>query len=89
MALPSGLATTVSDRRLLKRPLVFIAFVALTLLLAVVFLLYEQQLSPERDYFQFGWEVGRVARSIGQFAFGDSCKIAVISYFVIAVELRL
>jgi len=50
----------------------FIVFVALTLRLAVVVLLYHQQLSPGRDYFHFGWEIGRVARSIASgYGFGS------------------
>jgi len=54
----------MGDQRLIGQRLFFIVFVALILRLTVVVLLYQQQLSPERDYFHFGWEVGRVARSI-------------------------
>src|SRR5262245_10104151 len=39
-------------------------FVALLIRVIVVSFLYEEQLSPDRDFFHFGWETGRVARSI-------------------------
>lgn len=40
--------------------------VALCLRLAVVALVYNEQLSSEDDHFAFGWELGRVARSLVQ-----------------------
>jgi 4-amino-4-deoxy-L-arabinose transferase-like glycosyltransferase len=40
--------------------------VALALRLAVVPLLYQQQLDPQRDHWPFGYEAGRIARSIVQ-----------------------
>jgi 4-amino-4-deoxy-L-arabinose transferase-like glycosyltransferase len=38
--------------------------VALAVRMLVVAFLYRQQVVPERDYFHFGWETGRVARSL-------------------------
>jgi len=40
--------------------------VALALRLAVAPLLYQQQLDPQRDHWPFGYEAGRIARSIVQ-----------------------
>src|SRR5262249_6813229 len=54
----------MGDQRLIGRRLFFIVFIALILRLIVVVLLYQHQLSPERDYFHFGGEVVRVARSM-------------------------
>jgi hypothetical protein len=50
----------VSDRRLLF----VIVVVALALRLLTVVFTYHEQLDPRRDHWAFGWETGRVARSI-------------------------
>lgn len=66
-------------------------------LLAVVFL-YGEQLAPERDHFEFGWELGRVARSVAAghgFAsplFGDTGPTAwlpPVNVYLLAVVFRL
>lgn len=46
------------------RELVLIVVVALALRLVVMVFLYPEQLSPERDHWHFGYEAGRIARSI-------------------------
>jgi len=46
------------------RELVFIVVLALALRLVVMAFLYPEQLSPERDHWKFGYETGRIARSI-------------------------
>src|SRR5881275_2149585 len=42
----------------------FIVIVALVLRLAVIVLGHTYRITPRRDHFQFGWEMGRIARSI-------------------------
>ncbi|MBI3646723.1 MAG: glycosyltransferase family 39 protein [Acidobacteriales bacterium] len=46
------------------RELLLIVVVALALRLLVMAFLYPEQLSPERDHWKFGYETGRIARSI-------------------------
>jgi 4-amino-4-deoxy-L-arabinose transferase-like glycosyltransferase len=52
----------------LKRPfgqsILFIVAVAFALRLAVVIIGHTYRVNPLRDHFQFGWEMGRIARSI-------------------------
>jgi hypothetical protein len=50
----------VPDRRLLS---VFV-LVALAARLLIVAFTYHEQLDPRRDHWAFGWETGRIARSI-------------------------
>jgi hypothetical protein len=54
----------VSSRRNSVYELVLIVAVALTLRLVVMAFLYPEQLSPERDHWMFGYETGRIARSL-------------------------
>src|SRR5207248_3901447 len=42
----------------------FIVLVAFALRLAVITLGHTYHITPRRDHFQFGWEMGRIARSI-------------------------
>src|SRR6266478_1988812 len=42
----------------------FIVLVAFLLRLAVIVLGHTYRITPRRDHFQFGWEMGRIARSI-------------------------
>ena len=46
------------------RELLLIVVIALALRLAEMTFLYSEQLSPARDHWQFGYETGRIARSI-------------------------
>ena len=44
----------------------FIVLVAFLLRLAVITIGHTYRITPRRDHFQFGWEMGRLARSIAQ-----------------------
>jgi 4-amino-4-deoxy-L-arabinose transferase-like glycosyltransferase len=66
-------APTPSDTQLVDRPsshyswhhsLLWIFLVALFLRLAVITIGHTYRITPRRDHFQFGWEMGRIARSI-------------------------
>src|ERR1700687_29364 len=48
----------------LKSSVLFIVLVALAIRLIVVAFLYQGQLNPRRDHWPFGYEAGRIARSI-------------------------
>jgi 4-amino-4-deoxy-L-arabinose transferase-like glycosyltransferase len=47
-----------------RQSLLCIFFVALLLRLAVITIGHTYRITPRRDHFQFGWEMGRIARSI-------------------------
>jgi 4-amino-4-deoxy-L-arabinose transferase-like glycosyltransferase len=47
-----------------RHSLLFIVLVALLLRLAVISIGHTYRITPRRDHFQFGWEMGRIARSI-------------------------
>lgn len=47
-----------------SKQILWMVLVALILRLAVMFFQYPEQLNPVRDHFRFGFEMGRVARSI-------------------------
>src|SRR5713101_1080016 len=53
-----------SDRRPFRRSIFFIVMVAVLLRLAVITIGHTYRITPRRDHFQFGWEMGRIARSI-------------------------
>src|SRR3989442_2420460 len=44
----------------------FIVLIAFLLRLAVITIGHTYRITPRRDHFQFGWEMGRLARSIAQ-----------------------
>src|SRR6266496_3936796 len=48
----------------LRRSPLFIVLIALLLRLAVITFGPTYHITPRRDHFQFGWEMGRLARSI-------------------------
>ncbi len=48
----------------LRRSVFFIVLVAFLLRLAVITIGHTYRITPRRDHFQFGWEMGRIARSI-------------------------
>ncbi|MFZ0286463.1 MAG: glycosyltransferase family 39 protein [Terriglobales bacterium] len=52
------------ERRPLHHSIFFIVLVALLLRLAVIGIGHTYRITPRRDHFQFGWEMGRLARSI-------------------------
>jgi len=47
-----------------RRSIFFIVLVAFLLRLAVITIGHTYRITPRRDHFQFGWEMGRIARSI-------------------------
>lgn len=49
-----------------RRSVWFIVLVAFALRLAVITIGHTYRITPRRDHFQFGWEMGRLARSIAQ-----------------------
>src|SRR5271154_6100442 len=51
-------------RRHLSHSILFIVLVALLLRLAVIGIGHTYRITPRRDLFQFGWEMGRIARSL-------------------------
>ncbi len=50
--------------RPLRHSILFIVLVAFLLRLAVIMIGHTYRITPRRDHFQFGWEMGRLARSI-------------------------
>jgi len=52
------------QRQPLHHSVLFIVVVALLLRLAVITIGHTYRITPRRDHFQFGWEMGRLARSI-------------------------
>ncbi|MGB6677066.1 MAG: glycosyltransferase family 39 protein, partial [Terriglobales bacterium] len=53
-----------SARRPLHHSILFIVLIALLLRLAVITVGHTYRITPRRDHFQYGWEMGRLARSI-------------------------
>src|SRR5579863_4491365 len=51
-------------RQPLRHSILFIVLIALLLRLAVITVGHTYRTTPRRDHFQFGWEMGRLARSI-------------------------
>jgi 4-amino-4-deoxy-L-arabinose transferase-like glycosyltransferase len=51
-------------RQPLHHSILFIVLIALLLRLAVITVGHTYRITPRRDHFQFGWEMGRLARSI-------------------------
>jgi 4-amino-4-deoxy-L-arabinose transferase-like glycosyltransferase len=56
--------TKESARKPLHHSIFFIVVIALLLRLAVITIGHTYRITPRRDHFQFGWEMGRLARSI-------------------------
>src|SRR3984893_17537746 len=52
------------QRRPWTHSIFFIVLSALLLRLAVITIGHTYRITPRRDHFQFGWEMGRLARSI-------------------------
>jgi len=55
-----------AERHSFRRSIWFIVLVALALRVAVITIGHTYKITPRRDHFQFGWEMGRLARSIAQ-----------------------
>ncbi len=62
-AIPQAEPPISSRQKLLRSP-VFIVLVALLLRLLVITVGHTYRITPRRDHFQFGWEMGRIARSL-------------------------
>jgi 4-amino-4-deoxy-L-arabinose transferase-like glycosyltransferase len=60
----AGHPTERSVRRPLHHSILFIVLIAFLLRLAVITIGHTYKITPRRDHFQFGWEMGRLARSI-------------------------
>jgi 4-amino-4-deoxy-L-arabinose transferase-like glycosyltransferase len=52
--------------RSFRRSIWFIVMIAFLLRIAVITIGHTYRITPRRDHFQFGWEMGRLARSISQ-----------------------
>jgi len=61
-----SVAARSGSARSLRRSVWTIVLVALILRLAVITIGHTYRITPRRDHFQFGWEMGRLARSIAQ-----------------------
>ncbi len=57
---------TPREKRSFRHSIWFIVLVAFLLRLAVITIGHTYRVTPRRDHFQFGWEMGRLARSIAQ-----------------------
>lgn len=55
-----------AQSRSFRRSIWFIVLVAFALRIAVITIGHTYRITPRRDHFQFGWEMGRLARSIAQ-----------------------
>jgi 4-amino-4-deoxy-L-arabinose transferase-like glycosyltransferase len=55
-----------SARQPLHHSILFIVLIALFLRLAVITIGHTYRITPRRDHFQYGWEMGRLARSIAE-----------------------
>jgi len=58
--------TETSARQPLHHSILFIVLIALLLRLAVITVGHTYRITPRRDHFQYGWEMGRLARSIAE-----------------------
>ena len=55
-----------SRRHPFHHSIFFIVLIAFLLRLAVITMGHTYRITPSRDHFQFGWEMGRIARSIAE-----------------------
>jgi 4-amino-4-deoxy-L-arabinose transferase-like glycosyltransferase len=63
-AAPTPSIAELSRRQRILRSPAFIVLVALLLRLLVITAAHTYRITPRRDHFQFGWEMGRIARSL-------------------------
>lgn len=56
----------VSQQPSFRHSIWFIVLIAFALRIAVITIGHTYRITPRRDHFQFGWEMGRLARSIAQ-----------------------
>src|SRR5438045_8798287 len=64
VAEPSPRPRPTQTRSSWRHSIWFIVLVAFVLRLAVITIGHTYRITPRRDHFQFGWEMGRLARSI-------------------------
>src|SRR5271169_1917208 len=57
-------AKDTQQRQPFHRSILFIVLAAFLLRVAVITIGHTDKITPRRDHFQFGWEMGRLARSI-------------------------
>jgi 4-amino-4-deoxy-L-arabinose transferase-like glycosyltransferase len=90
--------TAASGKQSLRHSVYFIVLIAFLLRLAVITIGHTYRITPRRDHFQFGWEMGRLARSIalGQgfssptdLASGPSAWAAPVYPYVLAGVFRI
>ena len=60
-------ASKASDHSSRTRSIFFIVLIAFLLRLSVITIGHTYRITPRRDHFQYGWEMGRIARSIALF----------------------
>jgi len=58
--------TSRAGTHLFRHSICFIVLVAFALRVAVITIGHTYRITPRRDHFQFGWEMGRLARSIAE-----------------------
>ena len=61
---PASSSPELSSRQKVLRSPAFIVLIALLLRLLVITAGHTYRITPRRDHFQFGWEMGRIARSL-------------------------
>lgn len=61
-----ALSSREGAQRTFWRSVWFVVLVALFLRLAVITVGHTYRITPRRDHFQFGWEMGRLARSVAE-----------------------
>jgi 4-amino-4-deoxy-L-arabinose transferase-like glycosyltransferase len=64
LTVPGTNRPELSARQPIHHSILFIVLIALLLRLAVITVGHTYRITPRRDHFQFGWEMGRLARSI-------------------------
>jgi Dolichyl-phosphate-mannose-protein mannosyltransferase len=64
--LPQATVAPSAVRKSFFSSIWFIVFIALALRLLVITIGHTYRITPRRDHFQFGWEMGRLARSIAE-----------------------
>ncbi len=62
----AGRAASPASAALATQSIYFIVLVALVLRLATIGIGHTYRITPRRDNFQFGWEMGRIARSLAE-----------------------
>jgi 4-amino-4-deoxy-L-arabinose transferase-like glycosyltransferase len=64
LAVAQNPSTPDTGRAPFRQSIFFIVLIAFLLRMAVITIGHTYRITPRRDHFQFGWEIGRLARSI-------------------------